>query len=80
MNVMVDGPATAADDAASVVVCAVPGVRLKVAGVAVTPAGRPVMATATVPVNPLIAVAVTLAGDPAAPGAMVSEVGDTASV
>ena len=56
------------------------GARLNVAGFAVTPAGSPVIATATVPVNELTAVAVTLTEEPAAPATTVSEVGNTAKV
>jgi hypothetical protein len=38
----------------------VPGINESVAGLAVTPAGSPVIATATVPLKELIAVARTL--------------------
>ncbi len=60
--------------------CAVPGARVRVEGVAVTPAGRPVMATLTVPAKELIGLAVMLTGDPVAPAVMESEVGERARV
>jgi hypothetical protein len=46
--------------AASVMVCAVPGVRVSVAGVVVTPGGRPVTVRATALVKEFIGVAVML--------------------
>src|SRR5271168_3806703 len=49
-------------------VSATPGVRVSVPGLAVTPMGKPVMVTATVPVKPLIAVAARLKVWPVAPG------------
>src|SRR6202034_4384759 len=53
-----------AADAAAVKLtcCGVPGVRVKLLGDAVTPAGSPLMVTAMVPVNPLRAVADTDTG------------------
>jgi len=75
----VKAPAAALVPAVKVTLCAVPGVRFRVAGLAVTPPGRPLIATATVPVNEFSAVAVTLTCEPAAPGVRVSDVGDTAS-
>lgn len=72
---------TAADEAAVMIaLCVVPGVRFKEAGFAVTPAGRPAMATFTVPVKPFTAVALTLSVEPAAPAVRLSEAGDTANV
>ena len=51
----------AADDAAVIVtVCAVPGVRVNVAGLAVTPDGSPATVTVTVPVKPFCGAAFTL--------------------
>jgi hypothetical protein len=79
-SVTVALPATAADDAASIIDCAVPGVRVRVAGVAVTPEGSPARVTVTGLEKPLTALAVTLTGHPAAPGTSVSELGDTVSV
>lgn len=78
MSVPVDAPAP--DEAVSVMVCAVPGVRLRVVGLAVTPLGRPVMATLTVPVNAFKAVALILTCDPADPAVRVSEAGEAESV
>jgi hypothetical protein len=63
-----------------VMFCAVPGVRLSVAGFAVTPGGRPVIATAIVPVNAFKAVAVTLSCEPAAPAIRGRVDGETARV
>jgi hypothetical protein len=58
----------------------VPGVSVSAAGVAVTPVGSPVRATATVPENPLTALAVTLIGIPAAPAVRLRDAGDAVSV
>ena len=60
VKVTVDVAAAALEDAVSVVLCAVPGVRVRLAGFAVTPLGRPVIATVTAAVNPLDGVALTL--------------------
>ena len=68
--------ADAESNAVSVVLCGVPGVTVNVAGVAVTPAGRPAIATTTVPLKALTAVAVTLTWDPAPPDERVSVVGE----
>ena len=88
IKVGVVAPAVAA--AVSVTLCAVPGVSDNVAGLLVTPAGSPVIATDTVAEKLLAAVAVTLTGCPATPavsvtllGAMVKEksgVGDGVGV
>jgi hypothetical protein len=78
VSVPVDAPAL--DEAVSVMFCAVPGVRLRVVELAVTPLGRPVMATLTVPVNAFRALALILTGDPAAPAVRVSEAGEADSV
>jgi hypothetical protein len=53
--------------AVSVVLCAVPGVNVSVAGFAVTPLGSPVIAMATVPLKPFTAVASTLTWGPCRP-------------
>jgi hypothetical protein len=62
------------------VFCAVPEVKLSVAGEAVTPVGSPVIETAIEPLKELTAVARTLTREPAAPAAMVSDVGETVNV
>lgn len=80
VNVTVALPAAAVDAADRVTFCAVPGVRVRVDGVAVTPAGRPVVATAMVPVKELIGFAVMLTGDPVAPAVMDSDVGARVNV
>jgi hypothetical protein len=80
VKVAVNVPAVALVAAVKVTLCAVPAVRANVAGFAVTPAGRPVIATATVPVNEFSAAAVTLTCEPADPGVRVNVVGDTDSV
>ena len=78
VKVTVALPAVA--DAAAVMVTdwAVPGVSVSDDGCAVTPAGRPVMAMDTLPVNPLTAFALTLTAEPVAPAVRESVVGDTA--
>src|SRR4030081_117577 len=80
VNVIVDVAAAAFSPAVSVVLCATPGARLNVAGFAVTPAGSPVIATATVPANELTAPAVTLTAAPAPPATRVNDAGDSVSV
>jgi hypothetical protein len=59
-RVMVALPAAAEEAAERVTVWAVPGVRVRVAGCAVTPLGRPVMVTATLEVKPFSGAAFTL--------------------
>jgi hypothetical protein len=61
-------PAAALAPAVTVTVCAVPGVKLSVAGVTVTPVGSPAIATLTIPVKPLAGVAFTLICCPVPPG------------
>jgi hypothetical protein len=73
-------PAAAAELAVMVTFCGVPGVRLNVEGLAVTPAGSPLMAIATVPVNLLTAPALTVTVEPAAPAVRLNDVGETAKV
>jgi hypothetical protein len=80
VNVTVELVATAVGAADSVMLCAVPGVRVSVDGVAVTPVGRPVVAMATAPVKEFIGFAVILIGDPVRPAVMDTEVGDRVSV
>lgn len=65
--------------AVRVTVCAAPGVSVRDAGFAVTPVGRPVIATATLPVKEFIAFAVTLTGEPVAPATKVSDAGERVS-
>ena len=79
MNVRLLLPVAAVDAAVSVTFCEAPGVRVRVAGLAVTPVGRPVMATETVPVKALSAVAVTCTAEPVAPAVRLSDVGVTES-
>ena len=73
-------PAAAVEAAVIVTFWAVPGVSVNAAGVAVTPAGSPARATATVPEKPLTALAVTLMGTPAAPAVRLKDAGDAVSV
>lgn len=75
VSVRVALPATAVAAAVIVTFCAVPGVNVRVAGCAVTPVGSPVMATATMPVNPFAEVAFTLICCPAPPGTSVIDAG-----
>ena len=51
-------PDAAAADAVRIIVCGVPGVRVSMAGWAVTPLGNPAMATDTMPAKLLIGAAV----------------------
>jgi hypothetical protein len=51
-------------------------VRVTDAGFAVTPVGRPVTATATVPVKEFSAFAVRVTVEPVAPAIVVSDVGE----
>jgi hypothetical protein len=67
VKVTVALPTVAFAAAVSVTLCAVPGVSVSVGGFAVTPAGNPLNATVTVPVNPFAATASTLTGFPVAP-------------
>jgi hypothetical protein len=69
--------ATAPAPAVSVVLCAVPGVKVSVAGLAITPVGSPVIVTPTVPLKEFNAVARTLTFEPVAPATIISDVGDT---
>jgi hypothetical protein len=73
-------PAAAVEAAVIVTFWAVPRVSVNAAGVAVTPAGSPARATATVPEKPLTALAVTLMGTPAAPAVRLKDAGDAVSV
>jgi hypothetical protein len=76
-TVAVEDPALAA--AVSVVLCAVPAVRESEDGLALTPAGRPLIVTATVPEKPFAGTAFTLTICPAPPAMRASVVGDTVS-
>jgi len=79
VNVTVSADAGVLIAAVSVVLCAVPGVNVSVAGFAATPLGSPVIATATVPLKPFAAVARTLTGEPVAPAVRVNDVGKIVS-
>jgi hypothetical protein len=68
-------PAAAVEAAVSVTFCAVPEIRVSVAGFAVTPVGSPVMATITVPVKPFTGTAFTLICCPAPPATSVTLTG-----
>ena len=65
--------------AANVMLCGVPGARLSVAGVAVTPVGSPDSDTATIPLNAFSAFATTEICAPGAPLVIVAEAGVTPS-
>jgi hypothetical protein len=75
VNVMLLELAATVEAAVKVMVCGVPGVTVGEEGVAVTPVGRPVMATATPDVKPLIAVTESVVETPVAPPVMLSVVG-----
>ena len=79
VRVMALLPATAVDAAVRVTFCKAPGVRVKAAGLAVTPAGSPVTVTETVPVKEFRAVALTCTAEPVAPAVKDSDVGATES-
>jgi hypothetical protein len=68
-------PSIAAAEAVNVMVCAVPGVSVSVAGCAVTPLGKPVIATDTMLAKPLTGVALTLICGDVPPGARATVVG-----
>ncbi len=76
VKVTVALPGAAPEAAVSVTLCAVPGVKESVAGLAVTPEGSPVMVTATGPLKEFTAVARTPAFEPVAPATTVRDVGD----
>jgi len=79
VKVMLPVALDAVEAAVRVIFCAVVGVTLTVAGDAVTPAGSPVMATETVPLKELIAVAEIVMSDPEPPAWRVTAVGATES-
>jgi hypothetical protein len=72
-------PACALLPAVSVMLCAVPGVSVNDVGFAVTPAGKPLSATPTVPLKPFSALADNCTGCPAAPIVTLKDCGLTAS-
>ena len=78
VKVIVDVPVVAVPPAVSVTVLTTPGVRVRVAGLATIPVGSPVMATVTVPLNPLMAVAVRSTVCPAPPAGIVKAAGAAA--
>jgi hypothetical protein len=78
-KVIVGVDAAAPGAAVSVVLCALPGVRERVAGFAVTPDGSLVIATVTVAENPFAGTAFTLIACPVAPAVSVVDMGVTLS-
>ena len=76
VKVTVADPA-AALPAVKVIFCAVPGVNVSVAGFAVTPAGRPLSATAIGAENPFMALVSHVTGSPADPPINEAVVGET---
>ena len=72
-------PACALLPAVSVTLCGVPGVNETEAGLVTTPAGKPLKATAMVPVKPLSAVAVSWTACPVPPMVRLRDWGLTAS-
>jgi hypothetical protein len=80
VNRIVGAAAGVPGAAVSVVLCAIPGVRLRVAGFAVIPPRSPDILTDTVPLKELTAFTVTLTDEPAAPASMVNNDGDSVSV
>lgn len=79
VNVTVLLPAAAPLPAVSVTLCAVPGVSESEPGEAVTPDGNPLIATATVELNPFDGAAFTEIVCPAPPAVNVAEAGETVS-
>ena len=79
MKVRVTGPLAVAGAAEMATFCAVPGVNVSVDGWAVTPVGRPVIATDTMPVKLLAAVALMLICCGGPPGTSVMLPGVEAS-
>lgn len=67
VNVTFTFPVVASTAADKVMFCGVPGVRLKVDGLAVVPEGKPLSVTFTVPLNPIMGVAFTETACPEAP-------------
>jgi hypothetical protein len=67
VKVRVALPAAAVEAAVKVTFCAVPGIKVSIAGLAVTPAGNPLIATVTAPVKPFDGTALTLTTCPAPP-------------
>jgi hypothetical protein len=67
VRVIIALPAVVAAEAVIVTLCATPGVSISVEGCAVTPLGSPLIATDTVPLNPLTGTALTLICCPAPP-------------
>ncbi len=78
VNVTVAVPATAPAAAVRVTPWEAPGINFSVAGEAVTPVGKPLTVTATVPAKPWIGVASSAICDPEPPAITVSLVGVTA--
>jgi len=80
VKVIVALPAAAVEAAVSVIFCAVPGAKVSVAGLVVTPVGSPLIATVTIPVKPLTGAAFTLICCPAPPATSVTDPGADVSV
>jgi hypothetical protein len=77
VSVTVAAPVAIVASAVKVIFCATPGIRVSVAGLAVTPAGNPPGETVTAAANPFIALAVTLIDCPAAPPITEAVAGET---
>jgi hypothetical protein len=75
VKVMVGAADGTSGAAVNLMVCGVPGARLRVAGVAVTPLGRPDTETATVPLKEFKELASTEIGTPDAPLMTVADTG-----
>ena len=78
VKVIVDVPVVAVPPAVSVTVLTTPGARVRMAGLAAIPAGSPLMATVTVPLNPLMAVTLRLTVCPAPPAGIIKVAGAAA--
>ena len=80
LRVTVAFPIVAFDAAVSVMLCGVPGVRVRVVGLAVTPVGSPLIVTLIVPLKLLRAVAFIEMGWPGLPAVSDRLPGDAESV
>src|SRR5215472_9708444 len=77
VNVTVAVIAAALDEAANVTLCELPTATLNEAGVAVTPAGSPLIETWTVLLNAFTGCTDTLTCDPVPPAWIITEAGDS---
>jgi hypothetical protein len=75
VTVMVAFPTVAFAAAVRVTLCGMPGARAGVAGAAVTPAGRPLIETATIELKPLLALTLMVSSceDPAVTERLLEE-------